>query len=196
MSETDLMRVCKVCKQEKQMLDFKQGSNTRLTCRHCHNQKNREKYAASVGGLKPKRRKPTKEQQLEMNRAYTKLWREKNPEKSKQVAKDYARRSPEVAKSRAKRRLEQKRDEIYAYNSTKRSKVKKATPAWSEHFFVAEAYRLARLRTKITGFKWSVDHIVPLQSKIVCGLHCHTNIRVVPAEINSSKGNRWWPNMP
>lgn len=40
-----------------------------------------------------------------------------------------------------------------------------------------------------------VDHIVPLQSNWVCGLHCEANLRVIPGAENESKRNFWWPQM-
>ena len=55
---------------------------------------------------------------------------------------------------------------------------------------------MAALRNKLTGVKWEVDHIVPLASRIVCGLHAETNLRVVPKLVNRIKGNRFWPDMP
>ena len=81
-------------------------------------------------------------------------------------------------------------------NSVKRALAKKATPSWSIRFFVEEAYRLAAMRSKMTGIQWVVDHIVPLKSAIVCGLHAHTNIQVIPGRVNATKGNRHWPDMP
>lgn len=55
---------------------------------------------------------------------------------------------------------------------------------WRNIFYMNEAYKLAKLRTEKTGIKWHVDHIVPLKSKIVCGLHNEFNIRVIDARSN------------
>ena len=78
------------------------------------------------------------------------------------------------------------------YRATKHS----ARPKWANEFFISEAYDLAKRRTKMLGYKWHVDHTVPLKSKRVCGLHVETNLRVIPAVLNSIKGNRVWPDMP
>lgn len=79
---------------------------------------------------------------------------------------------------------------------TRRSMIKRATPAWANSFFMQEALRLARLRTKMFGFKWSVDHIVPIQSQIVCGLHVQNNLQVIPLRDNILKRSHMWPDMP
>ena len=78
----------------------------------------------------------------------------------------------------------------------RRSLKAKATPEWADEFIISEIYDLADLRSRITGIPWQVDHIVPIKSRIVCGLHTDANLRVITALENSSKGNRWWPNMP
>ena len=39
---------------------------------------------------------------------------------------------------------------------------------------------------KTTGQRWEVDHIVPIKSKLVCGLHCASNLRrAVPNRLNN-----------
>lgn len=62
-------------------------------------------------------------------------------------------------------------------------------PVWANKFFIDEIYALARLRTELTGIEWQVDHIIPLRSKIVCGLHTEQNLQVIPAIENARKSN-------
>jgi len=71
-----------------------------------------------------------------------------------------------------------------------------ANVSWRNDFFIGEIYELAKLRTKVMGFPWHVDHIVPLTSKLVCGLHVENNLQVIPATQNIVKHNRMWPDMP
>jgi hypothetical protein len=70
-----------------------------------------------------------------------------------------------------------------------------ATPAWATHEKVLEIYEQARKISELTGVQHHVDHVVPLTSKMVCGLHNEFNLRVIPATDNLKKHNRTWPGM-
>lgn len=52
-------------------------------------------------------------------------------------------------------------------------------------------YQLASMRTKESGYSWHVDHIVPMRGESVSGLHVPWNLRVIPAQENMNKGNRY-----
>lgn len=72
----------------------------------------------------------------------------------------------------------------------KLAKRKVNRPVWFEEEKCEIVYEKAR---KMGGH---VDHIVPLTSEKVCGLHCWDNLQVLPPEDNFRKGNHRWPDMP
>lgn len=82
------------------------------------------------------------------------------------------------------------RHKLLANNARRRAQKLKASPAWADRAAIHEMYRCARL------LKYHVDHIVPLRSGIVCGLHVEHNLQVLPPRENKQKGNKWWPDMP
>jgi len=56
---------------------------------------------------------------------------------------------------------------------------------------IADIYRQAKAVTAETGIPHSVDHIVPLRGKMVCGLHVPWNLQILTSRENSRKGNRF-----
>lgn len=80
--------------------------------------------------------------------------------------------------------------------SKRRAAEKKALPHWANSAAMREFYVTADALSMWTGDWYHVDHIVPLQSRSVCGLHCEANLRVLPGSDNQAKGNRHWPDMP
>ena len=82
---------------------------------------------------------------------------------------------------------------LRVYAAKRRSAKLCATPAWltqKQHDAIMYYYWLANDLEKVTGEKYHVDHIVPLQGTNVCGLHVPWNLQILPAEINISKGNK------
>ena len=135
--------------------------------------------------------------------AYVSAWAARNPDRKKAIARQHAaanydsvRRAKAWAKWYASEKAADGHVKMANRNAQRRLTCKRATPIWYESFFVEEAYRLAKLRTKMTGVEWQVDHIVPLTSDLVSGLHVIDNLQVITKTANLSKKNYHWPQMP
>ena len=76
------------------------------------------------------------------------------------------------------------------------ARAKLTTPKWADPKAIRAIYRFASQLQKTTGEHIHVDHIVPLHSRIVCGLHCEHNLGIALRGDNISKSNRTWPGMP
>lgn len=75
------------------------------------------------------------------------------------------------------------------------SSWKSAMPNWANKVRIEAIYKESQTQTELTGIQHHVDHIVPIVSNYVCGLHTEDNLRVMLAQDNISKGNRSWPDM-
>lgn len=108
-------------------------------------------------------------------------WDEKNKEKKASIVRAWEKKHPHKAAARAQKR-----------NAAARN----AIPAWANQVFIKDMYMLAALVSEACAERYEVDHIVPLQSTLVCGLHVEDNLRVIPRADNCAKSNRRWPDMP
>lgn len=80
--------------------------------------------------------------------------------------------------------------------SYRKAQKLQATPRWADSNAIELIYAEAKRLSEETGVAHEVDHIVPLISPIVSGLHVPANLRPLPASHNRSKGNRYWPGHP
>ena len=111
----------------------------------------------------------------EANRAYAKQWRQKNGERDRKSKKEWREKNPHRGSQ---------------YMAIRRTRVAKAVPVWADQNRIKEIY----LEAKRSGL--TVDHIVPLRSKLVCGLHVPDNLSLMTKAENNKKFNSYWPDMP
>lgn len=140
-----------------------------------------------------------------------------NPEKFRELRRQKYAANPEPEKIIAKKRSAEWRKlnpnhkgvklakikwkltnigKVRAHTVKRRAAKMQRTPNWltnNDVWMLEEAYELAALRTKLFGFSWHVDHVIPLQGKTVSGLHVPTNIQVIPWIDNVSKTNKYLP---
>ena len=83
--------------------------------------------------------------------------------------------------------------QVLADNKVRRRKHREATPPWltrKQKSEIRQLYQIAITMTQTTGEQYVVDHIVPLRSYEVCGLHVPWNLRVITQEENLKKSNK------
>jgi len=156
----------------------------------------------------------TREQLLAERRVRDRVWRDKNRERVRQVSRDWSRKwraenpelaleayrrsyanNPDAARKRSSNYI--KRNPHVNRENAARSRCHRAAlPPWANRFFIREIYILAELRTQALGERYTVDHIVPLNHPLVCGLHCEQNLQIITHRANSGKRNLYWPDMP
>lgn len=97
----------------------------------------------------------------------------------------------------AKKKYKQNNASLVRADTVRRRASKmKRTPAWltdEDFWMIEQAYEIAKIRTKVFGFAWHVDHVIPLQGKTVSGLHVPNNLQVIPWLDNVVKANKYLP---
>jgi len=110
-----------------------------------------------------------------------------------QVIQAAATRSADVLRQYRNAWKEKNKTQVRADTKARRRKHREATPKWlsrKQKSEIRQIYQIAITMTKTTGEQYVVDHIVPLRSEAVCGLHVPWNLRVVTQEENLLKSNK------
>ncbi len=163
--------------------------------------KNREKilawtrsYHRENADKEAKQRKAWYAANAQNHKALRDRWRQKNADRNKQINAAWQAENKEKCRAYyAAWRLRDLDHYKTLFNikcAEYRARKIGATPPWADKKEIAKYYRLSRQKTIETGVKHNVDHIVPLKSDVVCGLHVPWNLAVITAAENFAKGNK------
>jgi hypothetical protein len=150
------------------------------TCNNCHRAKPESEFSkdrSKRDGLQAKCKTCLK--------AITKGWSDANKERHLKQQSDWYKANKEqhyeTGDSLRRTYPEKNAAKTAAYKAAKLQ----ATPPWADLEAIAAIYAQAAE----AGLE--VDHIVPLQHKLVCGLHVHWNLQLLTPAANRAKGNKF-----
>src|ERR1039458_7163776 len=107
------------------------------------------------------------------NPEYFAKWYQKNSKKAKAKAKKWRLENPEQHAALGKQWRKDNPGKDPAYKQIRKAVKLRAIPKWADLKVIKKIY------AKAAKLKKTVDHIVPLQSKIVSGLHCEFNLQLL-----------------
>jgi hypothetical protein len=133
-------------------------------------------------------------------------WQVKNKKKVRSASQRYRDANPDAAKASVQRYYNKHKrqkltynkqwrtnnqDLLRMYNTKRRRILVLATPVWADQIAIRKIYKLAADKQTRTGKPFHVDHIIPLQHKLVCGLHIPSNLQILSGKENNSKHNKF-----
>ena len=155
------------------------------------------------------KRKAYRDANKEKINARSKAWYEANKEKSinrakaryqdnkeekKAYDKAYRKANKEKIKDIKKAWCEANKEKVNALTAKRKASKLQRTPSWltkEDWAEIEEFYKEAQRLREETGEEYHVDHIIPLQGKNISGLHVPSNLQILRATENLSKGNRY-----
>jgi hypothetical protein len=206
-----MIKKCNKCEEVKALADFYKKKNAKdghgYICKVCTKSKTKAWYEANkerkaITGLawreanKEKRALASKawiKDNPERARANWKAWQERNKEKVAAKNKVWREANPERARAAVKAWHQAHSNRRNASGAKYRAAKIKRTVAWANNEIIESIYAEARRLSETTGILFHVDHVIPLQGKLVSGLHVETNLQILMAHENSSKSNNFKP---
>lgn len=189
-----MKKICTKCKEELDVSKFHKDKSSKDdlvgTCKVCvstynkeyrENNKEKEAVRAKEWNLANKERqakngkiyrKANKKRKAETN----KIWYQDNKESQAEYSKLWQQNNPDKVNAKTAR--------------YKASKLQR-TVSYANNSKIQALYTKAQRLTNETGILHHVDHIIPLQSPVVSGLHIENNLQVITATENLSKGNKF-----
>lgn len=163
---------------------------TGIPCKHGHISRRKTNNRLCTGCIEAIDHKADyqkrRDQQLEKKKEH---YRENKPTHKERLRASHQKNRESRLKSQ-REYYRKNKAKAFERAAKRRSLVSKATPSW------ADREKISKMYDKAMSLGLHVDHIIPLNSPLVCGLHSENNLQLLEPSENIKKGNRYWPDMP
>tara|TARA_R110000796_G_C14372174_1_gene414147 strand:+ start:54 stop:644 length:591 start_codon:yes stop_codon:yes gene_type:complete len=191
-----ITKVCTKCGVDKALTEFyakKTAGDGRVSsCKEC--------CKAQQNQYREENKETVKASQLRFRRD--------NQDKVSAWGREYYSKNKERIREAQSKYQDDNREELYKMNkkyrqstegkavrnalgAKRRAQKLQATPAWADQDAIKAIYAEAQRLQETLGIEFHIDHIVPLQGELVCGLHVESNLQVIPAILNLKKSNKF-----
>jgi len=176
-----MTKTCSVCKEHKSIDDFYKLSKSKdgvaNLCKECDKKRYKTYYQKNTISISKRTRNYRKENKDSHNLSSKKYYIN-NKDKVNNAHKNYYKNNKHIFTQKS----------MYRY-----ARKKQQTPLWLNAGHIAEMEGYYLFCQIFKGFQ--VDHIIPINGKIVSGMHVPWNLQVLTAEENRAKSNSFNPDI-
>ena len=176
---------CSGCNTSKSLSEFYRSKATKdglqNKCKKC--QSDRKEYL-----------KEYRARNSEKLKKLNKQWYSENIDKCKQKFKDYYLENITILRQKGQQHYQNNKSLYLHYSKSRKLLLTSRLPLWNTEKDLDDikmVYCEARRLTLETGVQYHVDHIIPLQGVVVCGLHVPSNLQIITAEEKLKKSNSY-----
>lgn len=137
------------------------------------------------------REREYRERNINLYKSRELKYREQHREKAKEVSANFYQENIDHCRQVRRNYSKNNRGRLNALEAKRHARKLNATPEWASSEKILKIYEACRQLTETTGIRYTVDHIIPLQSDFICGLHCEDNLQILTRDDNLKKSNNY-----
>lgn len=195
---------CKVCESIQKKDHYQANKEQKIESSRVYRENNKEiiaerKKSYYQANKESDNRKSKEWYKNNKNKARenNRIWRTKNKTKDIERKRVWQRKNKLTCSRSSKNWRYKNIDKCRSYDAKRRAAKKNAFPLWARTGEIKNKidaiYKEAKDLELFHGIAYHVDHIVPLQSNFVCGLHVPANLQPLVGSENFSKNNSFTP---